>query len=46
MTVDPGDSNVALITGAHKGIGREIARQSGARGITVLVAARRLTMAM
>ena len=31
---------VALITGANKGIGREIARQLGARGITVLLGAR------
>ncbi|WP_375506129.1 SDR family oxidoreductase [uncultured Nostoc sp.] len=31
---------VALITGANKGIGYEIARQLGSRGATVLVAAR------
>lgn len=31
---------VALVTGANKGIGLEIARQLGRRGITVLVGAR------
>jgi len=35
-------ANVALITGANKGIGLETARQLGALGITVLVAARDL----
>ena len=34
------DNKVALITGANKGIGKEIARQLGALGITVLVGAR------
>jgi NAD(P)-dependent dehydrogenase (short-subunit alcohol dehydrogenase family) len=34
------DKQVALITGANKGIGKEIARQLGKRGLTVLVAAR------
>ena len=33
-------SKVALVTGANKGIGYEIARQLGSRGATVLVAAR------
>ncbi|MCC5665026.1 SDR family NAD(P)-dependent oxidoreductase [Nostoc sp. CHAB 5784] len=33
---------VALITGANKGIGYEIARQLGSRGATVLVAARNI----
>ncbi len=34
------DSKIALITGANKGIGKEIARQLGAQGMTVLVGAR------
>lgn len=34
------DKKVALITGANKGIGKEIARQLGALGMTVLIAAR------
>ena len=34
------DKKVALITGANKGIGKEIARQLGAQGMTVLVGAR------
>ncbi len=34
------DNKVALITGANKGIGKEIARQLGALGMTVLVGAR------
>lgn len=38
-------SKVALITGANKGLGFEIARQLGQRGITVVVAARDLTKA-
>jgi NAD(P)-dependent dehydrogenase (short-subunit alcohol dehydrogenase family) len=33
-------NKVALITGANKGIGLEIARQIGAQGVTVLVGAR------
>jgi NAD(P)-dependent dehydrogenase (short-subunit alcohol dehydrogenase family) len=33
-------TTIALVTGAKKGIGLEIARQLGARGITVLAGAR------
>jgi NAD(P)-dependent dehydrogenase (short-subunit alcohol dehydrogenase family) len=34
------NNKVALITGANKGIGREIARQLGSKGITVIVGTR------
>ena len=36
----PEEKQVALITGANKGIGLEIARQLGGRGLTVLVGSR------
>ncbi len=35
-----GKGTIALITGANKGIGYEVARQLGAKGVTVLVGAR------
>jgi NAD(P)-dependent dehydrogenase (short-subunit alcohol dehydrogenase family) len=34
------ESRVALVTGANKGIGLEIARQLGGHGVTVLIGAR------
>lgn len=40
MTRPAVDNQVALITGANKGIGLEIARQLGRRGIIVLIGAR------
>lgn len=33
-------TKIALVTGANKGIGKEVARQLGERGMTVLVGAR------
>ncbi len=40
MSNQSNGSNVALITGANKGIGLEIARQLGRQGVTVLIGAR------
>jgi NAD(P)-dependent dehydrogenase (short-subunit alcohol dehydrogenase family) len=39
MGLEPVERKVALITGANKGIGLEIARQLGRQGMTVLVGA-------
>lgn len=40
MTSKPVEGKIALITGANKGIGLEIARQLGTQGITVLIGVR------
>ncbi|MEO0558992.1 MAG: SDR family oxidoreductase [Bacteroidota bacterium] len=40
MTTKNGDGRVALITGANKGLGKEIGRQLGALGYTVILTAR------
>jgi NAD(P)-dependent dehydrogenase (short-subunit alcohol dehydrogenase family) len=40
MTKQSNGNRVALITGANKGIGLEIARQLGRRGVTTLIGAR------
>src|SRR6202166_4217609 len=40
MTAQNHKGKIALITGANKGIGYELARQLGKEGVTVLIAAR------
>src|SRR5689334_3451828 len=40
MAPKPVEGKIALITGANKGIGLEIARQLGVQGITVLLGVR------
>jgi NAD(P)-dependent dehydrogenase (short-subunit alcohol dehydrogenase family) len=37
------DRNVALVTGANRGIGREVARQLAGRGLTVVIGSRDLS---
>ncbi len=39
----PSDKKVALITGANRGIGLETAKQLGEKGVTVVVASRKLS---
>ena len=34
------DTRIALVTGANKGVGREIARQLAEAGVTVIIGAR------
>jgi NAD(P)-dependent dehydrogenase (short-subunit alcohol dehydrogenase family) len=45
MTTRPrnGDGTIAVVTGANRGIGREVARQLAGRGATVILGARDLT---
>ena len=40
MATQPNEKRVALVTGANRGIGQEIARQLAAAGVTVLLGAR------
>jgi NAD(P)-dependent dehydrogenase (short-subunit alcohol dehydrogenase family) len=42
--VEDGKGKIALITGANKGIGYEVARQLGAQGVIVLIGARNLQL--
>ncbi|MER7466168.1 SDR family oxidoreductase [Streptomyces sp. NPDC097981] len=44
-SVPGGERTVSLVTGANRGIGREVCRQLGARGHTVLLTARSLSAA-
>jgi NAD(P)-dependent dehydrogenase (short-subunit alcohol dehydrogenase family) len=41
MSTNPSEARIALVTGANRGIGREVARQLAVRGFRVVLGARR-----